>query len=186
MSRLDNTPAPDVGVRVGDCECAGHPHDGQEGRDDGDWVWLKPKVDLDLGLAIQAARGSAVPRNEKGELATVSPAVYFHLIEKAMGMAYIAYGITRWNFLEDDGSPTPLSPDNAVRALPWDKGGSIVSDKADDLYSPAITAPLLARARERSERGRTGTSTSRTRKPKAGTRKPSRSSSAPVSAGTSS
>lgn len=185
MSRLDTSVPDDVPVRVGDCECAGHPHDGQDGHDDGDIVWLKPGVDLDLGLAIEAARGSALPRDDEGKVKPISVAAALHLIEKAMGSAYIAYGVTRWNFLNDDGTPIDLTPDNAVRALPWDKGGALVAERADDLYSPAVTAPLLARQRQLSAPGPTASSTSRTPRRKAGTRRPSRSSSAPASAGTS-
>lgn len=102
---------------------------------------------MDLGLAAEAVIYSY--REGEQEQATVG-----------LGRVYVAYGVADWTFLDDDGQQVPVSHDNAVRALPWDRGGREVATKAAELYNGAVLRPLVERASKSSRVTSIGGSTS--------------------------
>lgn len=130
MSVLDEVAL--VPVEVGPCRCAGSPHDQ-------DVVYLHPEATADLGMAFEAA----VFGFNDGQAAQASVAV---------GRAFISYGVADWTFVDDAGNAIAVTPANVLRALPWDKGGKTVYDKAAELYYGATMRPLVERARTYSQR----------------------------------
>jgi hypothetical protein len=167
MSRLDAaTPVP---VRIGDCLCANAPHDGLEGHDDGDLVFLAPQLSLDGGLAAQ---GALVAYSDDPLR-----------VERELGRAYLSTQIVGWNFLDDDGKPIPLNWENIEKALSWGTGGRLVAEKADELYSATMLTPLLDRLSKLSSNGQMVRSTSRPSRSRVGTAKRRASSSRARAAG---
>lgn len=115
-------------VPVGACRCPGAPHE------DGDVVSLYPELGLNGGMAAQAAMWIDDP------------------IQRGVALygALLDYGIAAWTFVDDEGNPEPINPDNIRRLLPWMRGGADVSHAAGALYGAAVTTPfeqLMARAR---------------------------------------
>lgn len=139
-----------VVINVGECRCSGLPHP------DGDTVSLSKNPPLEVGLAASQAMAEDGADN----------------IRIALGLAYLR-AIEAWTFLDDDGDPIPVTPENIRLALPWDKGGSIVAEKADDLYTEAVLSPLLRRLSNTSPAGPMAGSTSANRESR---RHPPRSS----------
>lgn len=134
-----------VVVNVGPCRCIGgadtlHP--------DGDVVYLAPEASMTLGLRANGAIGDAV--NDAARLTA------------SLGRVFIEEGITDWTFVEN-GLPVPVTPANIERLLPWGRGGSDVSERADGLYSEAVLAPLVRRSLNARQPGPTGVLTSVTR-----------------------
>jgi len=160
MSRLDGTEP--ISVRVGDCLCANSPHP------DGDFVYLAPQLSLDGGLAangVIASFSDDLPR-----------------LEKELGLSLVSAGVNGWNFLDDAGLPIPVTPENIRAALPWDRGGRLVAEEADGLYSQSVIAPLVARLLKPSRSGQTAPSSSPTPLHPAGPRKRSKRSSSTATA----
>jgi hypothetical protein len=110
-----------VRVNVGICRCSGSPHT------DGDWVELRPKPSLRLGLAAQ---GAAAAANDVGEMAA------------DVGLAFMRHGVEAWSFVDNQGKPIPLTFAEIERQLDWDTGGKEVADAAADLYTEAVFGPL--------------------------------------------
>lgn len=148
MSVLDREEP--VVVNVGPCRCAGTPHV------DGDTVSLSKNPPLEVGLAASQAMAEDGADN----------------IRIALGLAYLR-AIEAWTFVDDDGDPIPVTPENIRAALPWGKGGDIVAEKADELYTGAVLDPLLRRLSNTSRGGPTAGSTSANRESR---RHPPRSS----------
>lgn len=113
------------------------PHDGEH--PDGHVVALRPKIGLvGATVAIQRLR-DAFP-----DLA---------LIKAALVETYVRYGVA-----EIDGEPATAQD---IEALLADEGaGRIVADKADELYSESVTAPLVTAVSKFSEITSTTASTS--------------------------
>ena len=122
MSRFD--PLDDVPVPIGPCDCPGTPHG------DGDVVFLTPVLST---IAGQAAQGAIAESADAAKL------------EELLWRVYRDHCITGWNFLDRDGDPVPLTPQNKEIGLPFAKGGRLVAEKADDLYAPDVLGPLQAR-----------------------------------------
>ena len=122
MSRFD--PLDDVPVPVGACLCPGTPHP------DGDVVYLAPLLST---MGGQAAQGAIAEAEDVSRL------------EELLWRVYRDHCITGWNFVDADGDPVPLTPDNKERGLPFAKGGRLVAEKADELYAQDVLAPLQAR-----------------------------------------
>ena len=145
MSRFD--PVSDVPVPVGPCLCPGEPHR------DGDVVYLAPVLSTLAGQAAQGAIQDAITDTVR--------------LEELLWRIYRDLCITDWNFVDEDGDPVPLTPENKERGLPFAKGGRLVAEKADELYAQDVLAPLrsrvesaqrqLTRPRKRSARGSTRT-----------------------------
>lgn len=129
MSRfVSDEPVP---VALGACRCPGTPHDGQDGRDDGDIVYLRPALTLEGGLAIIRA----LRKTEDGE---DLPSFATRMIPP-----YLKHGLAGWNFVDESGLPVPLTQER-ISHLDWDTAYAI-GDKCDDLYGKEALAPLLAR-----------------------------------------
>ena len=99
------------------------------------------------------------------------------LLEVLLGRVFIEEGITDWTFVDEDGDQLSVTPANIERLLPWGKGGSLVAERANDLYGEAILAPLVKRSLSTSGLGPTNGSTSHTRPSRATRRSSSKSSS---------
>lgn len=148
----------DVRVDVGECRCPGAPHAT-------DWVEMRPTADPAIGAAVMAAireTGDDEPMM-MGQLARI----------------YVTLGIRAWSFVDHEGRPVPVRPGTAgwpdlvADMLPWDRGGKVVSDRGDELYSEAVLRPLLPRSSMPSQDGPTAASTSAT--PRSGSTPPRRS-----------
>jgi hypothetical protein len=150
MRSFDTEP---VEVRLDGCYCPGRPHEA-------DIVYLAPSLSMAGGMAAQSAISDGLTDSLK--------------LQELLAEVWIRFGIVGWNLVDEDGHPLPLT--DIAAALPYGKGGRLVAEKADDLYAEDVLAPLVARLRTTSPRGRTNGSTST---PQKSTRKrPSRSSTA--------
>ena len=125
MSRFDRSP--DIPVVIGPCECPGTPHD------DGDVVFLAPVLSAAGGMAAQAAIDAGMSDEIR--------------LQELLWRVFRDHGVTAWN-LEDENGPVPITPENLELALPYAKGGRLVADKADDLYSEDMLAPFLDRVKQ--------------------------------------
>lgn len=141
-----------VPVRVRDCACPGSPHNGQDGTDDGDYVYLRPVLGYQGGLAVLAALGR-IPLRADGTM---------DLGELSVGVSplYIEHGAVGWNFTNGTGETVPFDAqvllDDYSLAYP-------IGERADELYGEAVLRPLVSRTSKSSPRGRTGGSTSASR-----------------------
>lgn len=120
-----------VRVEVGPCRCMpDFPH-GQ------DWVDLAPEIPVDMGAAVYAAIRSA-----KGDDIR---------LQGLMARAYVQFGVVRWSFTDDEGEPVRVQtssadwPDLLDHYLPWGRGGQVVAEKCDELYSDEVLRPFLSR-----------------------------------------
>lgn len=134
MSVLDRPD--DVPVSLEFCPCKGEPHP------DGDVVYLLAELPAPLGvrarsLLNEAITGGMAPDEAEARLADI----------------WLRVCVSRWTFVDDDGAPIPVTPENVVRALPYAKGGRLVADKADDLYAESVLSPLVQRLGMRSRTG---------------------------------
>ena len=150
-----------VVVNVGACRCIGGP-DTSPIHPDGDEVYLMPEASMSLGLRSNGAIGSA--GNDTSRLETL------------LGRVFIEEGIVGWTFVEGD-APVPVTPANIDRLLPWGRGGSLVSERANELYSEDILSPLVRRSQSTRQPGPTSVLTSVTRPSRAQRRNSSKSSS---------
>lgn len=141
LDKPDNVPVP-----LGYCPCEGEPHP------DGDIVYLRPKLTMAGGMAAQGAILQSVVEVE-------GKAVLDQLrLAELLAVVWIRHGVVEWTFQDDEGEPIPCTPGNVELALPYDAGGRIVADTADDLYNKAILAPLQDQSTKRSGRGPTPSS----------------------------
>ena len=143
MSVLDR---PDlVPVRLEFCPCEGKPHP------DGDVVSLYPELSVASGIKARAFFVEGIT----GGLDSVG-------VQQAIAELWLSVGVAEWTFLDDDGQPIPVTPENVVRALPYGKGGREVADAADDLYVSDVTSPLVKALSEISQPGPTPSGRRRT------------------------
>lgn len=123
-----------VPVRVRDCACPETPH-----AEEGDIVWLAPKVSLDLGIAAQQALIQA-----NGDASVLT---------RLWMAAFVRHGARGANFLE---------PFDAEALLEDFELSGPVAEAANDLYSEVLLRPLGITPSKPSRGGPTGRSTSRT------------------------
>lgn len=144
------------------CPCPGAPHDG-------DTVYLRPEPGLIGGVLIQRKFVElSVGGLEKDE-------VFASLIE-----TFVRHGVDSATFTDESGEP--LDRDQAIAViLSKFSLGSVVADKADDLYSNELLRPLVERASKSLPTSRTNGSTSRSRRSSTKRPKPLKSSSTPTS-----
>lgn len=137
-------------VEVGECRCFGAPHPV-------DWVELHPEVTMAMGTAVMAAVRASGDNQA--------------ILEGMMSECYVAFGIRKWSFTDEDGNPiyiTTARPgwmDLVNRLLPWNNGGSELVDAADGLYSEDILRPLRSLTSKLSPAGPMEGSTSATQLP---------------------
>lgn len=153
MSVLDR-PDP-VPVPLGFCPCAGEPHP------DGDVVYLYPELPVTAGIKARAFFVEGMT----GDLDSVG-------VQQAIAELWLSVCVASWTFLTDDGQPIPVTPENVVRALPYEKGGREVADKADDLYVEGVTSPLVQTLKRLSQPGPTPSGPPPTSARKTSTKKP--------------
>ena len=148
--------------RVRDCACPEAPHP------DGDVVFFPPQLDLNAGLAVTSAIANATDEDE---------------LEVRLRRALFVWGPDGWNLADEKGRPKPFDRRQLEAEFGWNAGGFEIAEEANRRFSEAAIAPLAAKLARLSGNGRTASSSSRKRT-KAGTPKPSESSS-PVSSAAS-
>lgn len=140
-----------IELRVRDCECPGHAHNGT-----GDVVYMRPRASVPLGLAVEADVIAAAGNSQ--------------LLRRSWIVSYIREGVVGWNLVDERGKPRPLD----VQELVDDYAvGMVIAEKADELYGDAVVTPLLTRLFEPSEPGSTDDSTSPTEESTGSPPKPS-------------
>ena len=128
-----------VAVELGECRCPGTPHST-------DTVWLRSTPSMASGVIATQIMYEANPDT----------------MPEKLGRAYLEYNVTGWSFLDEKGEPVPVSRD-LIRHLSWDALFPL-AEKAAELYSEALTRPLVARASKSSPNGHTARSTSAKRR----------------------
>jgi hypothetical protein len=130
-----------VEVRRGDCPCPGAIHPIET-------VLLEPEATMPMAAAaLYGMQNAAEPAGRMAALIS----------------AYLPAGIRSWTFVEHNGDrlvPVEITRASMERLIPWDRGGFEVANKADDLYSGRVTAPLVRMSTSRSAGGPTDDSTS--------------------------
>ena len=127
-----------VAVPVGECRCPGTPHEE-------DIVYLAPELSMPGGMAALGA--IAESNGDSVKLAELIAGVW------------IRHGIVAWNLIDEDG-PRPVTEAAVLEQLPYGRGGQVVAEKADELYSEAVLAPLQKRLGTLSRSGSTSKATS--------------------------
>lgn len=134
-----------VPVRVRDCPTGSHP--------DGDFAYLKPEPDFDIGMAVHGVIGRSITDPD--------------LLQVELGRVYLRFGIVRWDLHDDAEKPYPTGM-VGIGQLSWPEIYPL-ADKAADLYG-SVLDPLVARLSKSSPNGSTGDSTS-VRTPSTGKRR---------------
>jgi hypothetical protein len=146
LSRLASTEP--VAVDIGPCACEGQPHES-------DLVFLAPALSMSGGMAAQGA----ISKSDGDPV----------VLQELLADIWIRHGVVDWNLLDDKGQPIPLTSENVTAALPYGKGGRLVSERADELYAEDILAPLVQRLERLSQPGSTPSGRKRTSAPKTST-----------------
>lgn len=110
-----------VEVPIGECRCPNTPHEA-------DVVYLRPKPDLEMGLASRSAI------QQSGNLVGDT--------EAALYSVFIRYGVIAWNITDEKARPVPVNHGTILDRLGWAEGGAIVALRAMALYQDAVLAPL--------------------------------------------
>ena len=158
-----------VPVRVRGCECPGAPHP------DGDIVYMRPTVSLDLGLAAEhdsatalaeaiaegvSQAGGAPPKAGWTEAQQQSMAADMsERLRRKWLKTYILFGAAGWNLVNEAG-PVPFDVQSILDD--WNLAQP-VAEKGDELYGETINRPLLARQATLSQPGQKVVSISRTK-----------------------
>ena len=124
-----------------------------------DTVYVNPVLDGPTGKAAMIAWQASVVR--KG----ASMARMRSDMEGALSSAWLHFGIRDWTFLDEDGQPLPLTPDNIDARLTWAGGAELVAEKCDELYAGDLFGPLVRRLLPQQPTGPTDDSTSPTPSP---------------------
>lgn len=150
------------------CPCPGTPHP------DGDDVYLRPKLGLAGGVALQSLFTGYLREASEGKHSVDMQELTGMLVE-----GYLLNGIVGWTLVDDKGVPLPLDKDAVREQLLSDFVLSEkIGDVADDLYYTPVLAPLLSRLSDSLQTSPTNGSTSATKSSKARTaRRRSRSTS---------
>lgn len=120
-------------------ECVCPPKaDGEKRHPDGDTVRLRPR--LDFVASLTARNAVNVLRTNDAEASTAE-------VLAVLTEAYLIGGIEAWSITDAKGKPLPVSRE-AIRAFMADYPDAAmeVGDGADELYTKAVLAPLVARA----------------------------------------
>ena len=119
--------------RFRDCACPGTPHDGKDGRDDGDTVTFRPRLSFAAGV-----RAMRLIFSSDGDPAAANALP-----------VYLTEGPEAWNLVDGGGRPVELTHE-ALEALPFADQYEI-GDQGDTLYGGEVVAPLLRRMSKSSE-----------------------------------
>jgi hypothetical protein len=138
-------------VLPGGCQCPSGPHRQDE-------VYLLPRLTFDGGAAAEAV----ITRH------LASSPVDEEALSRDLCAAYIRHQAIGWNLVDESGAPAPFSVD--LLLSDWTTA-RVVADKADDLYSAGLLAPLVEAASPSSPRSRTAASTSPRTRPASRARK---------------
>lgn len=129
-----------VPVRVGECQCPDTPHA------DGDFVYLRPKLGLAAGIALQRLIVDANQADRPVDAAELTG---------VLAEAYLLHGVARWDM------PQAVTPETIKELLLDDfSRGAPAAEAADGLYMGPVIAPLLSRAFKSSPTTSTNGSTS--------------------------
>lgn len=136
-----------------------------QAHEDGDVVYLAPKLGLRGGLAVESAMTEPDPT-------------------MAVAWALITNNVVGWTKTDANGDPEPITEENLDALLPYAQGGEIVSNRAASLYLEDAFGPFEQRRKDSLQRSRTSGQT----RPLLASHKPSRrkrsgSSSEPASDG---
>lgn len=174
-------------VRFRDCTCPGTPHDGRDGADDGDIVYLRDHLGFVAGIEVARKMQDAVRSLDlRGLVLTTGdlPEAIRNELNAAMfeylGPVYLREGPLSWNVLDESG-PVPMTKD-ALMDLPYSQGLPI-ANRADELYSDEVASPLVKRTNGLSGNGQTAKSTHRRTRSSSPRPSPSKPSSRNGSAG---
>ena len=152
------------------CPCPGTPHP------DGDTVFLRPKLGLGGGVALQSLLLGYLREVNEGKRI-----LDWEEITGILSEGYLLNGVSSWTLLDEDGKPVPVTRQTIGEQLLDDFTlSSAVGSVADGLYYDPVLAPLLTKLSESSTSSQTSKSTSATGKSKGKTAKP-RSRSTPRS-----
>lgn len=131
--------------RFRDCGCPNKPHDGKDGRDDGDTVMFRPRLPFTAGVDA-LRRILDTPGDTEGHAVNALP-------------VYLLEGPEAWNLVDQAGNPVPLTH-AALNELPFSDQYEI-GNHGDDLYGGEVLAPLLNKMKNSSKTGPTGASSRR-------------------------
>lgn len=114
------------------CPCPNTPHG------DGDTVYLRPRLGLHAGIAVQKLLVDALKAEERITAADT---------QGWLAEGYLLHGVASWTFVDADGKGIEVSP-ATIRSILLDDFAlaAAVADRADDMYVDAVIAPLLKRA----------------------------------------
>lgn len=147
-----------IPVRIGECLCPGSPHA------DGDFVYLRPKLGLSAGIALQRL---IVEANQQQGVDAAE-------MTGKLAEAYLLHGVAEWTLLDANGKLIPVTNETVAYQILSDFSRSeAAADKADDLYMGPVLAPLVNRALASSQTTPTKGSTSPI--PAGGSKRPKRS-----------
>lgn len=135
--------------RFRDCGCPGKPHDGKDGRDDGDYVTFRPRLPFAAGVAAVRLIFDT-PGDTESHAVNALP-------------VYLEEGPESWNLVTGSGEDLPLTK-QALNDLPFVDQWSI-GNHGDSIYGGEVLAPLLQTMKKSSGNGRTG-GTSQPRSPR--------------------
>lgn len=138
MSRLRATDP--IRVSLGACECPGTPHEEDE-------AWLRPRLKPEAAIAVLSILGDDDLSARVADLGS------------AIGMAFLRGGLLRWNILDDDSNPIPLS---AIEddSLDWDTTLRPIAEAATSTYVEQLMRPLAQTGAKSSKPGPMASSTS--------------------------
>jgi hypothetical protein len=118
-----------IEVSLGECRCPGTPHP------DGDLLYLRPKLGLAAGVAIQQTVIDMAGNRSAPDITGL------------LSEAYLRYGVADWNLLDDAGKPLELTPETLREQVLDDfERATPAADRADELYMQATIGPLLPKA----------------------------------------
>ena len=143
-----------IEVNIGACTCPGTPHP------DGDVVYLRDKMGLAGGSILTGIVSDflSLPMEERPSSTTLTA---------DLRVGYVQQGAVGWNLVGEDGD-LPFTPENLREQILDDYArGTLVADKADELYYEPVLAPLLARVAQLLQPTPTNPRTSRTRSSRA-------------------
>lgn len=145
--------------------CLCPPVEGRVRHEAGDTITIRDRLDFKSAAAIRSSLAFGTSDDEGAR----SLELLALLTE-----SYVLFGVESWS-LVDEGGPVPVSHGAIRRYLLENvEAASLVAERADELYSPIVLLPLVARASTSSRRTPTNGSTSR--RTDSSSKRPTRSS----------